>query len=51
LFACAILGVIVWATHLTSLSHGTQRPLKIAAIVLGLAAVGGWRARQIRASR
>jgi hypothetical protein len=49
LAACAMLGAIVWAIHLTPWSHATQRPLKVAVIVVGLAAVGGWRARQIRA--
>jgi hypothetical protein len=45
---CAILGVIVWAIHLSSWPHSTQRPLKVAVIVVGLAAVGGWRTWQIR---
>ena len=50
LLACAALGVIVWGIHQTSLSHATQRPLKIMVIVLGLGAVGAWRVWQIRRS-
>jgi hypothetical protein len=48
LLACAVIGAVVWAIHQTSLAHSTQRPLKVAVIVLGLAAVGLWRARQVR---
>lgn len=48
LAACAVLGGVVWGIHQTSLSHATQRPLKIAVILLGLAAVGVWRVWQIR---
>lgn len=48
LAACAVIGAIVWGVHQTSLSHAAQRPLKIAVIVIGLAAVGAWRTRQIR---
>ena len=48
LLACAVLGAIVWGIHQTSLSHATQRPLKIAVIVLGLGTIGLWRAWQIR---
>lgn len=48
LLACALLGAIVWGIHQTSLSHATQRPLKVAVIVIGLVAVGAWRAWQIR---
>jgi hypothetical protein len=43
-----MLGVIVWTIHLSSWPHSTQRPLKVAVIVVGLTAVGGWRSRQIR---
>jgi hypothetical protein len=45
---CAVIGAAVWALHLSSLSHSTQRPLKIGVIVFGLIAVGAWRTRQIR---
>jgi hypothetical protein len=45
---CAVIGAIVWALHLSSLSHSTQRPLKVAVILVGLVAVGGWRTWQIR---
>jgi hypothetical protein len=45
---CAILGAIVWVIHVSSWPHSTQRPLKVAVIVLGLAVVGGWRTWQIR---
>jgi hypothetical protein len=48
LLACAVLGAIVWGIHQTSLSHATQRPLKIAVIVVGLVTVGAWRTWQIR---
>ncbi len=48
LLACAVLGAIVWGIHQTSLSHATQRPLKIVVIVAGLMAVGAWRTWRIR---
>ena len=46
--ACVVLGAIVWGIHQTSLSHATQRPLKVVVIVFGLAAIGLWRGWQIR---
>jgi hypothetical protein len=45
------VGAIVWGIHKTSLAHGTQRPPKVAVIVVGLAAIGFWRASQIRRAR
>jgi hypothetical protein len=48
LVMCAVIGAIIWALHLSSLPHSTQRPLKVAVIVFGLMAVGGWRTWQIR---
>ncbi len=48
LLACGVLGALIWGVHRTALSHATQRPLKVALIVVGLVLVGGWREWQIR---
>jgi len=48
LVACAVLGAIVWSIHQTSLSHASQRPLKVGVIVVGLTLVGAWRVWHIR---